>query len=165
MTKKIVSVSLIVLVAVIYFFMKKENTPALNATKTQAKFPSSHVSVVSPPVITSPKRTPASVGYVNAPSKDWEARLTNTLKTQGGEALKEIKIVKEKTMVWTRDDVPLHAQSVVVTLTNKQEVQSSFRAIVDSQTGKVLETWDQTISDPADVRGGFRFKLDPRYSN
>jgi hypothetical protein len=52
-----------------------------------------------------------------------------------------------------------------VTLTNQQEAQSSFRAIVDAQTGKILETWDQTISDPADVRGGFRIKLDPRYTN
>lgn len=166
MTKKILSGCLILAALVVYFFAKKENPASLSvAPKTLVQTP---VLVSAKPQTipeVTPARKPASTGYANVPSKEWETLLTDSLKAQGGDSLKDIKIVKEKSMVWTRDDVQLHAQSVVVTLTNKQEVQSSFRAVVDSQTGKVLETWDQSIFDPADVRGGFRFKLDPRYTN
>lgn len=111
------------------------------------------------------KRLPASVSYVNTPSLDWEKRLETSLKVQGGSELKEIKIKKEKSLVWMRDENPLMVESVVVTLTNQQDVASSFRALVDSQTGKVLESWDRTVFEPAPGAEESRFKLDSRYSN
>lgn len=115
--------------------------------------------------VETPRRALASLGYVNTPSPEWKDHLETSLKAQGGKNLKSVNIKSEKSFVWEREENPLFVQSVVVTLINQQEAQSSFRAIVDAQTGKILETWDQTISDPADVRGGFRIKLDPRYTN
>jgi hypothetical protein len=112
------------------------------------------------------ERTPASVGYVNQPSPDWEKRLESALKEQAGNSLKEIKIQKERSFVWMRDENPLLVESVIVTLTNHKKSESTFRALVDSQTGKVLETWDRTIVDPSQIKeDGFRVKLDPRYTN
>ncbi len=110
-------------------------------------------------------RLPASVSFVNKPSADWEKKLTQSLKAQAGNSLKELEIKKERSLVWTRDENALLVESVVVSMTNTQDVSSSFRALVDSQTGKVLETWDRTIFDPMDKSGEFKFKLDPRYSN
>ncbi len=111
-------------------------------------------------------RTPASVSYINKPSPEWEKRLETSLKAQGGNSLKEIKIQKENSLVWMRDENPLLVESVVITLINQKDMESSFRALVDSQTGKVLESWDQTIFDPTKVREEtFRIKLDPRYTN
>ena len=111
------------------------------------------------------ERTPASSSYVNKPSPEWKKRLETSLKAQAGNSLKSMKIQKESSLVWMRDENPILVESVIVTLTNHQKVQSSFRALVDSQTGKVLESWDQTIFDPANVRDGFHLKLDPRYTN
>ncbi|MBA2406041.1 MAG: hypothetical protein H0V66_14795 [Bdellovibrionales bacterium] len=110
-------------------------------------------------------RVPASSNYVNTPSPDWEKRLQSKLKHQAGDSLKEITIKKERSLVWMRDQNPLLVESVMITMTNQQDVESSFRALVDSQTGKVLESWDQSIFDPANVREGFRVELDPRYTN
>ena len=111
-------------------------------------------------------RTPASASYINKPSPEWEKRLETSLKAQGGNSLKEIKIQKENSLVWMRDENPLLVESVVITLINQKDMESSFRALVDSQTGKVLESWDQTIFDPTKVREEtFRIKLDPRYTN
>lgn len=111
-------------------------------------------------------RTPASASYINKPSPEWEKRLETSLKAQGGNSLKEIIIQKEKSLVWMRDENPLLVESVVITLINQKDMESSFRALVDSQTGKVLESWDQTIFDPTKVRDEtFRIKLDPRYTN
>lgn len=124
-----------------------------------------HGQTAPAPVQDQARRKPTSVGYVNEPSDDWQEKLESSFKTQAGNSLKNIKIVKEKSLVWTKDETNLMVESVVVTLTNQQDVESSFRALVDSQTGKVLETWDRSIFDPANVREGFRFKLDPRYTN
>lgn len=110
-------------------------------------------------------RLPASVSFINKPSPDWEKKLTQSLKALAGNSLKELEIKKERSLVWTRDENALLVESVVVSMTNTQDVSSSFRALVDSQTGKVLETWDRTIFDPMDKSSEFRFKLDPRYSN
>jgi hypothetical protein len=110
-------------------------------------------------------RRPASLNYINHPSQDWEKKLTQLLKAQGGTSLKELEIKKERSLVWVRDENALLVESVVVSMKNNQDVSSSFRALVDSQTGKVLETWDRTVFDPMDKSAEFRFKLDPHYSN
>ncbi len=122
-------------------------------------------SVVLPLTIQQPKKSlPDSKTFVNIPSKNWEQRLRQTLKAQAGDSLLAIEIKKEKTLIWKRDENPLKVESVIVKLTSRQNVQSSFRALVDPQTGKVLESWDQTIFDPANVKENFSFKLDSRYN-
>ena len=111
------------------------------------------------------KTTDKQVLAANRPNPQWEGNLKNTLKTQAGNSLKNIKIVKERSFVYNKDQIPLHVESVLISLTNHQDVTASFRALVDAQTGKILETWDRPIFDPAEVRKEFRFKLDPRYTN
>lgn len=166
MTKRLLIGFLTITVIATFFFWKKEELPTVVEKIQNSPQPEANSSVpASSPIKTPSARTPASVGYVNQPSPDWEEKLTTSFKEQGGATLKEIKIVKERSFVWKRDDLPLHVNSVIVSLTTKEDVQTSFKALVDSQTGKVLETWDRSISDPANVREGFRFKLDPRYSN
>lgn len=110
-------------------------------------------------------RTPASASYLNTPAKDWEEKLESKLKEQAGNSLKEIKITKERSLIWMRDANPLHVEAVRISMTNQQDVEASFRALVDSQTGKVLESYDQTIFDPADVRAEYRLNLDQRNAN
>jgi hypothetical protein len=110
-------------------------------------------------------KVPSGASFVNRPSPDWKNRLELSLKAQGGENLKEIKIEREKSLIWIKDEQALMVESVLVSLTNQQDSHSSFRALVDSQTGKILESWDRTLFDPATSKEGFRFKLDPRYSN
>lgn len=171
MTKKrIVALSFILATATLFILKEKEQiTSAVqsmgivpqnvtsNATKPGAG--------VSPQVPAAPATSNSKAEYANTPDPQWQSHLHKALKAQAGKSLKEIKIVKEKSFVYKKDDIPLHVESVLITLTNQQDASSSFRALVDSQTGKVLETWDRPIFDPADVRQGFRFKLDPRYTN
>ena len=155
--------------AVIGLFILADKSQEVVETKKIVLKPVVTVTSASPKVIHYNKkpmaRVPASVGYINTPSADWKERLETSLRAQSGDSLKSIKIQKENSMVWMKDGNPIHVESVIITLTSQQAAESSFRAMVDSQTGKVLESWDRTISDPANVRGGFRIKLDPRYSN
>jgi hypothetical protein len=150
-------------------FLKKEAQNSMNEKDDRDSSISTNAKSIARKVIDQNRkpieRTPASSSYVNRPSPEWKKRLEISLKAQAGNSLKAIKIQKESSLVWMRDENPILVESVIVTLTNHQKMQSSFRALVDSQTGKVLESWDQTIFDPANVRDGFHLKLDPRYTN
>lgn len=168
MTKKNYIVFIFILSLGVFFYMK--NTTSNNIVNNKSQSPATSQSNASGTKIIDQNRKqlariPSSLKYVNRPSPVWKNRLETSLKAQSGTTLKTIKIQKENSFVWMRDKNPLHVESVVVTLTSQEAGESSFRALVDSQTGKVLESWDRTVSDPANVRGGFRIKLDPRYSN
>ena len=167
--KKIFAVSTIALFlgAGAYFSLNKKNhsekrTLSAAQLPTKPKIDSASAPEVAPSQVT---RTPASVTYVNSPSLEWKEHLITSLKNQAGDNLKDIQVKKEKSLIWTRDSNPLSAESVLVTLKGNQGEETTFRAIVDSQTGKILESWDRPVSDPADVKAGFHLKLDERYSN
>lgn len=160
----------VILAAGFLFLFKKDGT--VNYADIPSVGPTPETPLVLPPkreVIDQNRnpmeRTPASVSYINTPSDSWEEKLESGLKEQAGDSLKEIKITKERSLIWMRDSNPLHVEAVTISMTNKEEVKASFRALVDSQTGKVLESYDQTIFDPADVRAEFRLNLDQRNAN
>jgi hypothetical protein len=88
----------------------------------------------------------------NIPSHEWREQLEKTLKAQGGNSF-----------VWSHEGVPLHVESVIVTLKNDKNSVTTFKVLVDAQTGKILKNWDQPVLDPANPRHSFRVKLDPRY--
>jgi hypothetical protein len=112
-----------------------------------------------------PTKVPAStkVTYVNTPAPDWEEKFQASLKEQAP-SLKGIQVTREDSLVWLRDGNAILVESVKVVLQNQKGEESSFRALVDSQTGKVLESWDRSISDSLNPKSEFKLKLDPRYN-
>lgn len=99
----------------------------------------------------------------NKPSAAWEKGLRENLLQQGGDAVKDIKFTKIDSFVWAHEGVALFVESVIVTLRNEKNVPTTFRVLVDAQTGKILKNWDQPVIDPVNPREGFRIKIDPRY--
>jgi hypothetical protein len=147
-----------------FFYFKKEEF----SISTHDKKDSLKISVQKVPFQTQKAtvlKTSSSSAPLSKTSSQWEKKLQKHLKAQARDSVKDIKVVKEKSLVYHQNQIPLQVESVLISLTNHQDVTSSFRALVDAKTGKVLETWDQTIFDPAEVRKEFRFKLDPRYRN
>ncbi len=102
---------------------------------------------------------------VNAVSPDWQTKLENTLRTQGGDSVKDIEIKKVDSRVWTQDGVSLNVESVIVTIKNHLNQTTTFRLLVDAQNGKILNNWDQPIIEYADPTRQPRIKVDPRYHN
>jgi len=101
----------------------------------------------------------------NQVAENWEIKLEKNLMEQGGDSIKSLNIKKTDSFIWKQDATALHVESVTVTLKNQQNAESSFRALVDAQTGKILQTWDQPVFDPAHPKDNFKIKLDPRYHN
>lgn len=101
---------------------------------------------------------------VNSVSPDWQEKLEENLKIQGGEEVKEVKVTKVDSVIINRDGNPTNAESVVVVLKNERGEVSKFRAMIDSQSGRILETWDRPVSDPILPREEFKLKVDSRYN-
>jgi hypothetical protein len=120
-----------------------------------------------------PLRAPASVPqapvkFANAPlesSPVWKKNLEKTLKTQGGAFIKKIDIEKVDSFDWKVGKVDVRVDSIKVSLQNIKGQRSSFRAIVDASSGKILQTWDQPIVDNFSARIGGTIKIDSRYHN
>jgi hypothetical protein len=100
---------------------------------------------------------------LNTVSTEWKESLITSIKLQGGEAVKDIRVEKTESYIWQKDGIALNVEAVIVSLKNAQGEETKFRAMVDSQTGKILESWDRPVADPLDPREDFHIKLDPRY--
>jgi hypothetical protein len=99
----------------------------------------------------------------NKPTDNWEKSVEEALRTQAGEGIKEIIMKSVDSFVWTENGIALFVESVIVTIKNSRNEETTFRVMVDSQTGKILKNWDQPIYDPVNPRDNFKIKIDPRY--
>ena len=99
----------------------------------------------------------------NRPTDKWEKSVEEALRTQGGESIKEVIMKSVDSFVWTENGMALFVESVIVKIKNSKKEETTFRLMVDSQTGKILKNWDQPIYDPVNPRDNFKIKIDPRY--
>lgn len=99
----------------------------------------------------------------NKVSPKWEENLKLAVTRQGGNTLKSINVIKEDSFIWVHGGVGLNVESVLVNLQGQRDQETSFRALVDSQTGKILQTWDWPIVDEFIKSEDSGVALDPRY--
>ena len=111
------------------------------------------------------RKNPTLIHPTNTPSAVWEKNLLQNLNQNGGEGLQNIAIKKVQSVVWMKNEGSVNAESVIITLKNKEGAESTFRALVDSQTGMILETWDRTIFEPVGHRDHHEhtIQVDERY--
>lgn len=173
MTKKtrnaIILIALaIVALALLSLFFKK-SPPDIEKKPVAPETP---VEEPVPPKVTAPPKTrpqvkkkpsKTQVKPVNKDTGTWEDNLRESLKRQGGPGLQNIRINKVDSFIWEQDGLPLQVESLIVTTQNLKKEETTFRVLVDSETGKILKNWDQPVFDPVNPRDGFRLKLDPRY--
>lgn len=101
----------------------------------------------------------------NKVSPEWEEKLEETIRHQGGSAVKSVEIHKVDSFIWAQDGIALNVESVIVTLKNSKNQETVFRVLVDAQNGKILKNWDRPVIDPANPRENFGIKVDSRYHN
>ena len=132
---------------------KTISTPiAQNAVKPQFRGPAS---------VPQTTRIPVAATQIKAPV--WKEKLEKLLITQGAGQLKSATIEKVDSFNWKIGKVEVPVDSVIVKLEHVKGYRSSFRAIVDSSNGKLLETWDQPHFDNFGSKEGSGIALDPRY--
>ncbi|HXH31072.1 MAG TPA: hypothetical protein VNJ01_09690 [Bacteriovoracaceae bacterium] len=99
----------------------------------------------------------------NNVSTGWENKLKSSFKLQGGKDLQDISLEKVDSFIWAQEGMALNVESVIVRVRNLKNQETSFRVLVDAQSGKVLKNWDQPVIDPANPREAIGVKVDTRY--
>lgn len=163
--------SAVIIIGVVLFFARKK-TAALNTQDTSTQSPvidSQTLTIDGKKVLGLPPGNPENqlqkLKIANRISREWEPNLEKSLRAQGGDRVKDIKIKKVDSFVWNQDGVALFVESVIVTVKNQKNEETSFKALVDAQNGKILKNWDQPIFDPLHPKDNFKVKIDPRYHN
>lgn len=134
-----------------YFSNRGEtrNHLGVDSTESQIKSDSQSDSIEHIDIKLNPiKKDKRSNSYVNEIDPKWKEKLEVSLKLQMGSELKELKVQPLKSFILERDGHALHVQAVLIKIKNTSNMESSFNALVDSQTGKVLETWNQPVFEP-----------------
>lgn len=103
--------------------------------------------------------------FANEISEEWQEGVEKALRTQGGSSLSEVDIKKTDSFIWAHEGVALNVESILITLKNQNGEERKFRAMVDSETGKILRTWDHPVIDPMNPRESRGVSIDPRYHN
>ncbi len=83
-------------------------------------------------------RKPASV----PPAPVWKTNLEKSLLSQANGLLKSSEITKVDSFSWKMGKVDVPVESLLVKLVHNNGQTTTFRAMVDSTNGKILETWD-----------------------
>ena len=99
----------------------------------------------------------------NRVSPQWKAGLERSLLAQGGQTLKDIKISKLDSFIWSVGGQAVNVESVLIILENEKGELTRFNAMVDSESGKIIQTWNQPVIDPMNPRESEGVRIDPRY--
>lgn len=84
--------------------------------------------------------------FINSPSKDWKQKLGHELLNHRLDGSKVL--IKELTSgIRIEKGKGRYVERVIVTTTTAEGRQYSFNALADSETGKVLATWNPTIHE------------------
>lgn len=169
MTKKYLSLFLVLLAIGGVLYWLRTDAPEVTPELKKAAPVVVPATINSPPTIDGKKVLGAEKVEIqdlvvsNTVSSDWEESLEQNLRAQGGLAVKDISIVKEDSFIWVEGGVALNVETVKITISNQKNQKTSFRMMVDAESGKILKNWDHPIIDSTNPDDKVRIKLDPRY--
>jgi len=164
----------LIIVGVIYFLYRGKSAPQVSQTQKNVapethiidevnlKFDGKKVMGLPPG---NEKAMLRNLRVANSPGENWRPALEKALIAQGGSDVKDIKIEKLDSFIWTESGIALYVETVKITLKNAKNSSVSFNAMVDSETGKILKNWNQPVIDNFDKRDSFKVRIDPRYHN
>jgi hypothetical protein len=99
---------------------------------------------------------------VNTPSPTWKKAVEKSIIRQAGGKVKDLEVKQLESLIWIQDNIPLNVENVTVSFRDPDGRKISFRAMVDSQSGRLIQTWDRPVFDDfGPNKDGIR--LDPRY--
>jgi hypothetical protein len=171
MTKKqlyfILTVVMVVLGVAAYFLINKKSTSGpLRPTKPTTAPAQEVLRPNGRRVINPSTQDPKVLNHLrpsNMVSETWKENVERALRVQGASSLKEVEIIKVESLIWVQHGIALYVESVKIGLVNQKGETTRFDALVDSQSGKILQTFNHPVIDPANPREQFRVKIDPRY--
>lgn len=130
------------------------------------KIPTEHIKAIEDKGVSEViEETNDSAEATVIPSIDepWEENVKVHLKRQAMDDNVEVDIIKESTLFWEEMGTSIEANTIKVQLRTPAGETTSFRALIDANTGKVLRTWDRPVLDPINPRERSGIKINARY--
>ena len=84
--------------------------------------------------------------FSNKKNDDWETELRNRL-LDSLDNKPELTIKKEKSLIEVLKDKARYIEQAQIIIDHEDGRQDSFRALIDSESGKILRSWDRTIHE------------------
>lgn len=159
MKKWLVPLSLLSILAIVgfWYFQQKPAIQMSNQVHDETEVPLREPAstedapqISSAPDVAKKKRewlgkVDGKIKFTNIASEDWMPKLENSL-SRGLPSNTKVEINNERDLVIVNGPLATNAQQVVV-IFNSHKNRSSYRAMVDAQSGKILRTWDHTIHE------------------
>jgi hypothetical protein len=172
--RSILFLSFITIAAITYIAMVEKDLPMLKTTQAQKKLSSPFIDEINlrfdgkkvlglPPG--NERTTIRNLRIANRSQGNWKPGLHKALMAQGGNLIKDIKVEELDSFIWNESGIAIHVETVKISLKNAKNETTVFNAMVDSETGKILQNWNQPIIDNFDKRDNYKIKIDPRYLN
>lgn len=146
MNKKIIGITILFSLALVYFYEKNNESIVLRPiTKSIPKIELEKVQNAAPPVPQSPQTTSSIVeNKIEIPqNQTWRVKVKKDLlafmpknTTVNIEVMEELKNEKLKKDV------------AKITYVKPDGSKSTFKALIESKSGKILRTWDQVVFEP-----------------
>jgi hypothetical protein len=86
------------------------------------------------------------LNMINKLNPNWKEIMGNDLMRFQSDKTK-LLVKEELPVIKIQDGIGRYLEQVVITYLNKDGDRNSFKALVDSDTGVIVETWDRTIQE------------------
>ena len=97
---------------------------------------------------------PKKIVYTNKINKNWKKNYThNFLRMAGVKKVHDLKIQTKKSLLKIKDKTGTYLEHIIVSYKKEDGLPFSFEALIDSETGSVVQSWNQT-----------RYEYNKRYS-
>lgn len=84
----------------------------------------------------------------NEINSEWQELLVKNLSEYKSHPEGKFKITPVRSVLYMKDSVGVYAEEVIVEYSEPNGAKrSSYKALVDSETGKTIETWSQSINE------------------
>lgn len=125
---------------------KIKRAPASIKPEKAAKKPASVPIPPSREVVGEPIMNTATLKKSNKVSEDWKEKYTKNFLRMlpKDQALKDFKIKVKKSLLKVKNNVGRNMEHIVVSYKKPNGYPFSFEALVDSETGAVIQTWNKT---------------------
>lgn len=93
------------------------------------------------------QKLPNKITFKNEPKKNWKELMgQDVMRFLRPET--KLLVKKEKSLTLLERDGGLHVEQVYIKMISPEGKHFSYHAFVDSETGKIIKTWNRTIHEP-----------------
>ena len=116
----------------------------LKDKKTNTKLPNKRVIFESGKSIT--EEDMEKLDFINEENPDWKEELSRKL-LDTLDKKPNLKVIKEKSLIKLIGKKARYLEQAIVIIEYENGNENSFRALIDSETGKIIRSWDRTIHE------------------